>query len=491
VATGWAFWGQRDGRVLAAGWYGTNGALWGLWASSLVTDPLGAALLTVAGALLAVWILDRLVFPLGDAPIALPPLSLPFVVVALLASLALPVGRDLVARVAGPLVHEAAAEPPALWRPRVVPTAFAGDLAAAWDAWERADYARARGQFAALAAAAPDLADAHNGHGWALFRLGALTEADAAFRRAVALDARHPYSLDGLGWIAFRRGRYREAARFFREAALGAPAWADPHDGLGWVAYTRGRFREAREHFDRAIALAPHHASALGGLGWTSLFEARVDEARRFFERASAADPGFLVAREGLGWALARSGRPREAERVFASILERSPGEREALTGLADARRRLALRGEGPARAARSEWEAVRRALPPSAAAVSIAAAAVVLLRMPWAGLAGLLCVVAGATLSVLTAGPSALAWLDLHVQTLAPLGLLIGRLTSPSMRALGRVAAAAGAGVAVWALQHAAGMTLPLLAFNGVGLTFLALGTARFTRDGRLSAAE
>ena len=53
VATGWAFWAQRDARLLAAGWYGTNGALWGLWASWLTTDPAGAALATVAGALLA------------------------------------------------------------------------------------------------------------------------------------------------------------------------------------------------------------------------------------------------------------------------------------------------------------------------------------------------------------------------------------------------------------------------------------------------------
>ena len=55
--------------IVAAGWYGTNGALVGLWSSWLVTDPRGAALATVIGALGVAWLLDALVVPLGDAPL--------------------------------------------------------------------------------------------------------------------------------------------------------------------------------------------------------------------------------------------------------------------------------------------------------------------------------------------------------------------------------------------------------------------------------------
>jgi len=478
VATGWAFWAQRDARLLAAGWYGTNGALWGLWASWLTTDPAGAALTTVAGALLAAWLLDVVVFPLGDAPLALPPLSLPFVVVALLATLALPLARDAVPRLAGPIVREAAAAPDA-WRPRPAPAALAPQLAAAWGAWAGADYGQARWRFAALAEVAPGLAEAHNGHGWALYKLDAPGEAEAAFRRALETAARYPYPLDGLGWIAFRRGRYAEAARLFQAAAGAAPAWADPRDGLGWVAYTRGRYGEAREHFERALGLEPRHASALAGLGWTALLEGRLDEARRSFALAGAADPGLLVAREGEGWALARSGRPREAEGVFAALVARAPGERDALFGLADARRRLVLGGERPAPHAADEWRAIARQFPAWTAAALVVAAGLLLVA-PWAALVGLLSALGGALVSVLVAGPSALAWLDLHVQTLAPLGLVVGRATVPSVRGLARAAAAAVAGTAVWALLSLAGVGAPLLAFNLTALGFLAWSGAR-----------
>ena len=77
-------------------------------------------------------------------------------------------------------------------------------------------------------------------------------------------------------------------------------------------------------------------------------------------------------------------------------------------------------------------------------------------------------------------AGPSALAWLDLHVQTLAPLGLVVGRATVPSVRGLARAAAAAVAGTAVWALLSLAGVGAPLLAFNLTALGFLAWSGAR-----------
>jgi len=474
TATGWAFALQRDARLVAAGWYGTNGALVGLWSSWLVTDPRGATLATVVGALGVAWLLDAIVFPLGDAPLALPPLTVPFVIVAFVGTLALPLARDAVERLGSPPVS-APIPGESVWHAAPISPVVAGDVTAAWSAWRHGDYARAHTQFVALAVRAPDVAEVHNGLGWSAFKLDRYDEAERAFRRALALDPRAPAPLDGLGWIAFRRGRYADARRLFETASSVTPWWADPHDGLGWTAYMRGRYREARAHFERAIVLDAGHASALSGLGWTAFVQGDVDEARRRFEAATAEDPGLFVAQGGLGWTLARSGRAREAEGTFAAAIARFPRESGALFGLADARRRLLLTGARPTIDVRTEWSAVRAAFPAPVVVAVLLVAAAVMIAAPWAGTLSILCAGAGATLSVLLAGPIALAWLDLHVQTLVPLGLLVGRVVIPSARHLLTAVLVAALGVAAWAVLHVVNVNVPLLAFNVVGLAFLA----------------
>lgn len=475
TASGWALFTQRDARLVAAGWYGTNGALAGLWISSLVMDPGGAALATVAGALAVAWLLDVVVFPLGDAPLGLPPLSLPFVVVALVGTLALPLAREAVERLAGRAHATPTAAAAVAWQPRATPSALRDEVAAGWSAWRRGDYERAHAQFSALATVAADLAEAHSGLGWSAFKLGAHDDAARAFGRALALDPHAPSPVDGLAWIAFRRGRHAEAARLFDTARHAAPQWADPHDGLGWSAYMRGRYQEARAHFEQAIALEANHASALSGLGWTALMRDRLEEAGRHFDAATIADPELFLALEGLGWTLARSGRARDAERIFTRAVAAFPHERSAVFGLGDARRRLILSGARPAVDPALEWRAIRRAFPATVAVPVLLVTAAIVIAMPWSGLVAILSVAAGAALGVLIAGPAAFAWFDLHVQTLVPLGLLVGRVTTPSWRHLARAAIVAAGGTGAWAALHLVNVTPPLLAFNLVGLVYLA----------------
>lgn len=472
AATLWAFVRQQDARLVETGWYATNGALAGLAAAWWVSSGAGALALTVAGAVLVAWILDRIVFPLGDAPLGLPPLSAPFVVFAVAATLALPAVRGAAEWLAP--VGEA---PPALaraaWRSQEAWTGAAEErLEAAWRVFRGGQLGEARERFAALAQERPESAEAQNGAGWVAFRLGLLDEAERRFRRALDRDSSHAYAQDGLGWVAFRRGRLGEAWGRFAAAATALPAWADPAGGLGWIAYTRGRYREAEGHFRRALELDPAYADARRGLGWALLQEGRYEEARTWLEGAVAVEPGSPVAREGLGWALVRTRSAREGEAVFLALLSETPARPDALLGIAEARRRLALRGERRA-GEPLEWTALGAwVLPvaPGLAAVGLTLVA----RAPWGALLGLTAAAGGALVAWALAGPAALLWTDLHLQTLGALGLLVGRAALPRLGTLVLWAVVGLAGGAVWVALGWLELSVPLLAFNLVGLASL-----------------
>jgi tetratricopeptide (TPR) repeat protein len=472
AATAWAFWRQQDARLLASGWYGANGALWGLWSSWFVADPLGAALLTALGATLAAWMLDAITFPLGDAPVCLPPLSAPFVVLALFGAVALSAVHGAVETIDDLRRGRDRPIPSTPWTgPRLAPW-HAERVAAAWRAYERGEHDRAQELFGRVAREAPEVAEAHNGFGWAAFRRDFLGDAEGAFRRALELDARHPYALDGLGWLAFRSGRLNEAASRFAAARGGAPAWADPHDGLGWVAYKRGRYREARAHFRGALERDPAYADAMAGSGWIAITERRPEEARAWFESAAATDPRSVVARTGLGWALTLSGRAKDGERVLLDVLRQSPAHEDALAGLAHARRQLVLRGHRNA-GELAEGRALGRVFGVRALILAGVALAVVLWA-PWAGLLGVGFAALGAVAGAAVGGSVAFLWSDLYLQTLAVLGVLVGRSEPFGLHGLGIAVLVGMAGVAAWGIMHVAGITVPLLAFNGVGFIYL-----------------
>jgi tetratricopeptide (TPR) repeat protein len=58
-------------------------------------------------------------------------------------------------------------------------------------------------------------------HGWALFRLGRLEEAERQLRRAIAKTGRNAVVLDHLGDILAKRGRLNEAVECWKQALNG------------------------------------------------------------------------------------------------------------------------------------------------------------------------------------------------------------------------------------------------------------------------------
>ncbi|MGA2189922.1 MAG: sulfotransferase [Steroidobacteraceae bacterium] len=86
---------------------------------------------------------------------------------------------------------------------------------------------KALAQFAALIRLNPSLPFAHVSHGNALLALGGITEAEASYQRALALDADQGVALARLAHIAVSRGAYPEARAWAAKALAVLPGYPD------------------------------------------------------------------------------------------------------------------------------------------------------------------------------------------------------------------------------------------------------------------------
>jgi tetratricopeptide (TPR) repeat protein len=89
------------------------------------------------------------------------------------------------------------------------------------------------------------------------FRRGDASEADALYRRALAIDAAQPEAWYNLGFLAYERSDAQEAADLFGRAVASDPSFADAHFNLAMALEDVGRGREAREHWTHYLALDP------------------------------------------------------------------------------------------------------------------------------------------------------------------------------------------------------------------------------------------
>lgn len=128
-----------------------------------------------------------------------------------------------------------------------------------------------------------------------LGRLGKLSEATEAFRKAVELD---PLDLESQNRLAV--------------ALLMAPDAA--------------RLREARLLLEGILSQDPDNSQAHNTLGWMALRQGELEEARRHLERAAQIDPGFLEVYINLGLLYQRLGRREQAREAFETFLEEARG---------------------------------------------------------------------------------------------------------------------------------------------------------------------
>ena len=134
-----------------------------------------------------------------------------------------------------------------------------------------------------------------------------LSEAEAAYRRAIALDDRSALAWKGLGVVLYNANRLEEAREAHRRALAIDPRFADAHLRLAFVDGRLGRLGDALDHVRQAAAILPYDVPIRRALG------------QHFFA----------------------TGDYRAAVRELEWVLSKTPADESVSSMLAEARRRI------------------------------------------------------------------------------------------------------------------------------------------------------
>ena len=176
-------------------------------------------------------------------------------------------------------------------------------------------------------------ADANHLLGIIALHRGDLAEAETLIRKALACQEDATF-VGNLGSVLFESGRPAEAESAFRRALELAPNFIEAHNNLGNLYNGAGRFAEAEDSLRRALALNPDYVDSLFNLGNLFYATARLAEGEAAFRRVVALRPDFAKAHNNLGNLLLLAGRFAEAEVSLRLALTLQPDFVEALSNL-------------------------------------------------------------------------------------------------------------------------------------------------------------
>ncbi len=178
--------------------------------------------------------------------------------------------------------------------------------------------ARGAGRLGGLAAQAMRLYAEAN----ALASDGLAAEAEAAYRRTLALNPRFAEAHNNLGNVLRALGRVEEAVAAYREALACGLDHPLVHYNLASALKAAGDAAPAERHFRRALVEEPAYAEAFNNLANLLRDGDRLTESAMAYRRALALRPGWDEAHDNLSGALYllhEEGRHEEAAR-FARL---------------------------------------------------------------------------------------------------------------------------------------------------------------------------
>jgi tetratricopeptide (TPR) repeat protein len=161
-------------------------------------------------------------------------------------------------------------------------------------ALDQKDYARAQGALEQLVGEAPQLAEAHQRLGLVLQAVGRLSEAAAAYQRALALDPEYVAALIGLGEIEAQFGHPDSALQRFDTAIEIDPHQAKAHLARGRLLEATGRTDEALAAYFRTLELDPSAEPVILRIATIQLARDQPDQALARLDQAldlTADDP--------------------------------------------------------------------------------------------------------------------------------------------------------------------------------------------------------
>jgi protein O-GlcNAc transferase len=187
----------------------------------------------------------------------------------------------------------------------------------------------------------PELADAHNLLGLALYQSGKLQPALDAIDRAILGDAGNTEYRNNRGVVLLALGRPADAADEFRRTIAARPDHAAALANLGNALKAQGDRGGAMDMYQRAVEANPNHAEAWFNLGNTQRETGDVEGAGQSYRAALKANPRLAAAQANLGGLMMAAGDAVGARRAFEAALAIDPARPSYLYGLALACERL------------------------------------------------------------------------------------------------------------------------------------------------------
>ncbi|HTB17304.1 MAG TPA: tetratricopeptide repeat protein [Bryobacteraceae bacterium] len=170
-----------------------------------------------------------------------------------------------------------------------------------------------------------------------LHQAGQLAEAEAIYRKILAIDARHADSLHLLGMIEQQRGAGDAAVEMIRKAIAINPNEAAYHSNLGTILQAQAKFDEAVACFERALALSPEWAEVHSNLGNVLQTQGKFEEAAACQQRALSLKPDCAEAWSNLGIVRQAQGQLKDAVACYESALALKPDYADAHNNLGNA----------------------------------------------------------------------------------------------------------------------------------------------------------
>ena len=148
------------------------------------------------------------------------------------------------------------------------------------------------------------------------------SDAEASFRRAIALNPSYPTAHHWFAIYLSAMGRHDEAMAEMDQASRLDPVSPIIQASRGWVLYQRRQFDRSLEECRRTLALEPTFLRAYNYIGMNYLQKRMPTEALRALQEADRLAGPSAVARGELAQAYVAAGRRREATAILDGLLE-------------------------------------------------------------------------------------------------------------------------------------------------------------------------
>ncbi len=149
--------------------------------------------------------------------------------------------------------------------------------------------------------------------GIAHHKAGRLREADAQYRKALALVPNHPDAQHMLGVLALQRGDFERAVSLISRARNSYPRMPELHVHLGMAQRGLGQLSEAQGSFRTALLINPRLMDAHTNLADVMAQQGALQDALSQIQHALRIDPRHVESYNAQGNILHRMGRFAEA----------------------------------------------------------------------------------------------------------------------------------------------------------------------------------